>query len=87
MRRNCVLTDTMYGPIHIIHLTLQIKSTTSKASAKPQLLPSDDSLTIPPLTKNHYSFYSSSIGAQQNGDFNPKRQIHRDSESTCVNSM
>ena len=50
MRRNKVVIDTMHGLIHFPHLTMQVKTAASKASAKLQLVLTDDTLTLLPRT-------------------------------------
>ena len=51
MKHNSVVIDTTHGFIHFPHLTMQIKSASSQASAKPQAVLITDSKTIPPLTR------------------------------------
>ena len=50
MKHNSVVNDTTHGLIHFPHLTMQIKSASSQAGAKPQLVLIDDSITIPQMT-------------------------------------
>ena len=50
MRNNSVVIDKTYGLIHFPHLTLQIKTTSSETSTKPQPVISDEALIIPPAT-------------------------------------
>ena len=50
MRNNSVVIDTTHGLIHFPHLTMQIKTTSSETSTKPQPVVTDDTLTIPPTT-------------------------------------
>ena len=38
MRHNSVVIDTTHGLIHFSHFTLQVKSTASETSAKPQVV-------------------------------------------------
>ena len=47
MRNNSVVIDTPPGLLHFPHMTMQVK-TTSKTSAKAQVVLTDDALTIPP---------------------------------------
>ena len=49
MRHNSVVIDTTHGFIPFPHLTLQVKSTSSGTSAKPQVLLVQDSITVPPM--------------------------------------
>ena len=50
MRHNSVVIDTTHGLIHFPHLTMQVKSASSQASAKPQAVLTHDSITIPQMT-------------------------------------
>ena len=50
MRNNTVVIDTRHGLIHFPHLTMQVKTASSETAAKPQLVITDDALTIPPRT-------------------------------------
>ena len=50
MRQNIMVTDTTHGLIHFPHLTMQVKSASSGANAKPQAVPIHDSITVPPMT-------------------------------------
>ena len=45
-RHNMVVIDTTHGLLHFGHLTMQVKSAASKLSVKPQVVLSDDALTI-----------------------------------------
>ena len=50
MKHNSVVIDTTHGLIHFPHLTMQVKSASSQASAKPQPVLIHDSITIPQMT-------------------------------------
>ena len=50
MRHNSVVIDTTHGLIHFPHLTMQVKSSLSETSAKPQAVLIHDSITIPQMT-------------------------------------
>ena len=50
MKHNSVVSDTTHGLIHFPHLTMQVKSASSQASAKPQPVLIHDSITIPQMT-------------------------------------
>ena len=50
MRNNSVVIDTTHGLIHIPHLTMQVKTTSSETTTKPQPVITDEALTIPPTT-------------------------------------
>ena len=45
-----VVIDTTHGPIHFPHLTMQVKTTSSETTHKPQPVTTDEALTIPPTT-------------------------------------
>ena len=50
MKHNSVVIDTIHGLIHFPHLTMQVKSASSQASAKLQPVLIHDSITIPQMT-------------------------------------
>ena len=50
MRNNSVVIDTTQGLIHFPHLTMQVKTTSSGTTTKPQPAITDEALTIPPTT-------------------------------------
>ena len=50
MRNNSVVIDTTHGLIHFPHLTMQVKTTSSEITTKPQPVNTDQVLTIPPTT-------------------------------------
>ena len=50
MWNNSVVIDTTHGLIHFPHLTMQVKTTSSEKTTKPQPVITDDALTIPPTT-------------------------------------
>ena len=50
MRNNSVVIDTTHGLIHFPHLTMQVETTSSEATTKPQSVITDETLNIPPLT-------------------------------------
>ena len=50
MRNNSVVIDTTHGFIHFPHLTMQVKTTSSETTTKPQPVITDEALTIPPTT-------------------------------------
>ena len=50
VKHNSVIIDTTYRLIHFPHLTMQVKSVLSLASAKLQLVLIHDSITIPQMT-------------------------------------
>ena len=50
MKHNSVVIDTTHGLIHFPHFTIQVKSASSQASAKPQLVLIHGSIAIPQMT-------------------------------------
>ena len=50
MRNNSVVIDTTHGLIHFPHLTMQVKTASSKTTTKTQPVITDEALTIPPTT-------------------------------------
>ena len=50
MKHNSVVIDTTHGLIHFPHLTMQVKSALSQASAKLQPVLIHDNITIPQMT-------------------------------------
>ena len=50
MRNNRVVIDTTHELTHFTHLTMQVKTTSSETTTKPQPVITDEALTIPPTT-------------------------------------
>ena len=50
MKHNSVVIDTTHGLIHFPQLTIQVKSASNQARAKPQPVLNHDSITIPQMT-------------------------------------
>ena len=50
MRNNSVVMDRTHGLINFPHLTVQVKTTSSERTTKPQPVITDEALTIPPTT-------------------------------------
>ena len=50
MRNNSVVIDTTHGLIHFPRLTMQVKTTSSETTTKPQPVITDEALTIPQTT-------------------------------------
>ena len=57
MKHNSVVIDTTHGLIHFPHLTMQVKSALSQASAKPQPVLIYDSITIQQMTTKTITAY------------------------------
>ena len=57
MKHNNVVIDTTHGLIHFPHLTMQVKSALSQASAKPQPILIYDSITIQQMTTKTNTAY------------------------------
>ena len=51
MRNNSVVVDTTHGLIHFPHLTMQLKTTSSETTTKPQPVITDEALIIQPTTR------------------------------------
>ena len=49
-RHNSVVIDTTHGFVQFPHLIMQVKSASSGASAKPQVVLIHDNITVPPMT-------------------------------------
>ena len=47
---NSVVIDTTHGLMHFLHLTMQVKTASSKSTTKPQPVITDEALTIQPTT-------------------------------------
>ena len=50
MKYNSLVIDTIHGLFPFLHLTMQVKSTASDTSAKPQPILIHDALTLPSMT-------------------------------------
>ena len=50
MRNNSVVIDTIHGLKDFPHLTMQVKTTSSETTTKPQPVTTEENLTIPPTT-------------------------------------
>ena len=50
MKNNSVAIDTTHGLIHFPHLMMQVKTSSSEPTTKPQPVITDEALTIPPTT-------------------------------------
>ena len=50
MRNNSVVIDTTHGLIHLPHLTMQVKTTSSETTTKKQPVITEEALNIPPTT-------------------------------------
>ena len=57
MRNNSVVIDMTHGLIHFPHLTMQVKTTSSESTTKPQPVIMDEDLTIPPATTKTVTAY------------------------------
>ena len=57
MRNNSVVIDTTHGLIQFPHLTMQVKTTSSKTTTKPQPVITDEALTTPPKTTKTITAY------------------------------
>ena len=50
LRNSSVVIDTIHGLIHFPHLSMQVKTTSSETTTKPQPVITDEALIIPPTT-------------------------------------
>ena len=76
MKHNSVVTDTTHGLIHFPHLTMQVKSASNQASAKPQHILIHDSITIPQMTtKTITAFVEHSSEWKTTGTVTPKKNF------------
>ena len=72
MKHNSVVNDTTHGLIHFPHLTMQVKSASSQASAEPQPVFIHDSVTIPHMrTKTITAFVDHSSEWNTTGTVTP----------------
>ena len=72
MKHNSVVTDTTHGLIHFPHLTMQVRSASSQASPKPQLVLIHYSITIPQMTtKTNTAFADHSSEWNKTGTVTP----------------
>ena len=72
MKHNSVVIGTIHGLIHFPHLTMQVKSALSQASAKPQPVLIYDSITIPQMaTKTITAFVDHSLEWNTTGTVTP----------------
>ena len=76
MRHNIVVIDTTEGSIHFPHLAMQVKSTATEVSVKPQAFVIGDALTIPPITTKTIK----PIRVERNKNFDTIGKIHRNSQ-------
>ena len=57
MRNNSVVIDTTHGIIHFPHSTMQVKTSSSETTTKPQPVITNDALTIPPTTTKTFTAF------------------------------
>ena len=88
MKHNRVVIDTTHGLIHFPHLTVQVKSTSSQTSAKPQLVLIHDSITIPqPTTKTITTFVGHSSERKTTGTVTPVEKFTEAASLILSHSM
>ena len=88
MKQNSVVIDTTHGLIHFPHLTMQVKSASSQASAKPQLVLIHDSITIPQMTmKTITAFVDHSSEWNTTGTVTPVENFTEAASLTISHSM
>ena len=88
MKHNSVVIDTMHGLIHFSHLTIQVKSASRQANAKPQLVLIHDSLTIPQMTtKTITAFFGHSWEWNTTGTVTPAEKFTEAASLIISHSM
>ena len=88
MKHNSVVIDTTHGLIDFPHLTMQVKSASSQASAKPQAVLIRDSITIPQMTtKTITAFVDHSSEWNTTGTVTPVEKFTEDASLIRSHSM
>ena len=88
MKHNSVFIDTTHGLILFPHLTMQVKSASSQASAKPQLVLIHDSITIPQMTtKRITAFVDQSSEWNKTGTVTPVEKFTEAASLIISHSM
>ena len=88
MKHNSLVIDTTHGLIHFPHLTMQVKSASSQASAKPQPVLIHDSITIPQMTtKTITAFVDHSSKWNTTGNVTPVEQFTEAASLIISHSM
>ena len=88
MEHNSVVLDTTHGIIHFPHLTIQVKSASSQASAKPQPVLIHDSITIPQMTtKTITAFVDHSSEWNTTGTVTPVEKLTETASLIISHSM
>ena len=87
MRHNSVVIDTTHGLIHFPHLTMQVKSASSQASAKPQAVFIHDSITIPQMTKKITAFVDHLSESKTTGTVTPVEKFTEAANLIISHSM
>ena len=88
MKHNSVVIATTHGLIHFPHLTMQVKSASSQASAKPQPVLIHDSITIPQMTrKTITAFVDHSSDWNKTGTVTPVEKVAEAASLIISHSM
>ena len=88
MKNNSVVIDTTHGLIHFPQLTMQVKSASSQASAKPQLVLIHVSIIIPQMTtKTTTAFVDHSSGWNTTGTVTPVEKFTKSASLIISHSM
>ena len=88
MKHNSVVIDTAHGLIHFPHLTMQVKSASSQASAKPQIVLIHDSITISQMiTKTITAFVDHSSEWNTTGTVTPVEKFTEAASLIISHSM
>ena len=88
MKHNSVIIDTTHGLIHFPHLTMQVKSASSQASAKPQPVLIHDSIPIAQMTtKTITAFVDHSSEWNTTGTVTPVEKVKEAASLIISHSM
>ena len=88
MGNNSVVIDKIHDLIHFKHLTMQVKSASNEATAKPQSVLTDDALTIPPrTTKTVTSFVDHPLEWNTTGTLTPSEKFTETGSLLISHSM
>ena len=88
MKHNSVVIDTTHRLIHFPHLTMQVKSASSQASAKRQPVLIHDSITIPQMTtKTITAFFDHSSEWNTTGTVTPMEKFTEAASLVISHSM
>ena len=88
MRNNSVVIDTTHGLIHFPHLAIQVKTTSSETTTRPQPVITDDALKIPrTTTKTITAFVNHPSKWNTTGTVTPLEKFTETASLLISNSM